>query len=367
MPNDRPTAWHPPAAPPPFPPAPPGPNAVRPRAMWIVVIWGLAAVVIAGTIVSVLITIWTAGREAAPTRTFASAERVDVQLDVADIPAVYVADADPSAVRCDVFSAANRLRLARPESAAPAVDDSAVWDAAFTIDVTAAGTYQLVCLGDGAARFGVGDYVPIDSVITTVARALVVMLTVVVAGVAGTGVLLKKRRSARGRPVNPGLLVVPVAWALFAWFAVVGPLASYEAMETAKREAAPGRAFTSGQVIEVAVDPAERQVLYATGADVRDVRCEVVGSRTSEVMFHAGSRYMASGQRGEAWKGVFELVARSPGTVPIRCTGPDVVFGLGRPDDPAIWPLLGGASAPFLAFVGAVASTLYALVARRHA
>jgi hypothetical protein len=164
--------------------------------LWIAMAWALFMGV---TVVAFIV--WFAGifsevRHAAPTQTAASGEWMDVTLDPADSPVIYLQADEPGDVSCDIYgSSTSGLFLTPVTELRTLTVNGAEWRVAFRIGVPAPGRYQVECRGD-ATRFGIGNDVDYGRVIGYTFGSLGGAFLAMVAAIVTTVVVVSRRRAA---------------------------------------------------------------------------------------------------------------------------------------------------------------------------
>lgn len=136
---------------------PPG-GPVRPRLLWIVLVWVLAVVIGIAGLVGFGVGLFSGVGDALPTTVFGPGEPTAVTLDPADKPAIYVATQGPVNIDCEIVAATleqGTPSLTRPTGTVTVSGNGQEWELAFVIGLQAPGRYQVTCEGDDAV-FGIG-------------------------------------------------------------------------------------------------------------------------------------------------------------------------------------------------------------------
>jgi hypothetical protein len=142
---------------PPYPPVPAGPGEIRPRVLWIVLVWVLFAV---SAVVGILLLVGafaTLMTDAAPRQTFASGEQIELFIAPGDRPVLY-ASGDPNVPWNCSANPPDPVSAIPPTLAQTVTVNGTTWYAVAVIEVAAPGRYQLRCESDG--QFGIGKEVP---------------------------------------------------------------------------------------------------------------------------------------------------------------------------------------------------------------
>ncbi|MEV0969322.1 hypothetical protein [Microtetraspora glauca] len=135
---------------------PPPQGPVRPRILWIILAWLLFVILIVVGVAGFAGGLTSTIKDAASITTFKSGEKVNVQLDPKDKPAIYASSDQAGDVTCKVEGDAGLdIRLTQPTASQTIAYGDATWEMVFQIGVPIAGAYNVSCEGDGV-RFGVG-------------------------------------------------------------------------------------------------------------------------------------------------------------------------------------------------------------------
>lgn len=138
--------------------------------------------------------------EVAPTRTFASGERVTVPVDPADRPAVYISSDTPVPYDCAISGGPGGARLARSADAPPFIADGVTWEQFLVINAPARGDYELTCTAPepAAVRYAVGPDL-LGRVTGVLSLPVLVPAVGLFVALAGTVVVLVRRKIVRKR------------------------------------------------------------------------------------------------------------------------------------------------------------------------
>jgi hypothetical protein len=185
------------------PPYPYGPQAgpVRPGLLWVWLSWGAFVVLaVVGTVIFVGGLASSVG-DAAPTATFESGEDTIVQIDPADMPAIYATAASATDVHCAIFTrdtTTDGLSLTQPNGSVTVTLNGTRWEQVFRIGVPRPDRYRVTCEGEGA-RFGVGKDLPAGRFVGSVLLWIALPAIGFIAALTTTIVVLVKRSNARRR------------------------------------------------------------------------------------------------------------------------------------------------------------------------
>jgi len=163
----------------------------RPRRVRILV---LAAAILVLGVIAVVAPVLSI-LNAAPTTTFAGGERATVTLDAADEPRIYVSAAQPGRAECAVLDGPSQDGLSLSTATEePAIEVGGIsWNPMFDVHVSVPGEYQVTCVYEGEATFGLGTPPGIAS-----SDAFRWPVYAAVGGMAAViGGMLRKRRSGR--------------------------------------------------------------------------------------------------------------------------------------------------------------------------
>ncbi len=158
--------------------------------------WALFVVVTVVAIIVCFAGMFSEVRHAAPTQTAVSGERMDVTLDPADSPVIYLQADERGEVWCDIYgSSASGLFLTPVTELRTLTVNGAEWRVAFRIGVPGPGRYQVECRGD-ATRFAIGNDVDYGRVIGYTFGSLGGAFLAMVAAIVTTVVVVSRRRAA---------------------------------------------------------------------------------------------------------------------------------------------------------------------------
>ncbi|WP_246090355.1 hypothetical protein [Nonomuraea deserti] len=170
---------------------------MTPPLWWLGAVWGVAAVCL--IIAAVMFGGGSGASGPAPTKTFASGERVTVPIDPADKPAVYIASDTAVNYSCEISGGPGPAKLAKTAGVPKVTEGGTVWQQFLVINAPARGDYQLTCTHQEQAtvRYGIGrDASSSDGGTTT---PLLIGGAGLLAAIIGTVVVLAGRSASRKR------------------------------------------------------------------------------------------------------------------------------------------------------------------------
>jgi hypothetical protein len=149
--------------------------------LWIVLAWVLFAV---SAVVGILLLVSAFSMlmtDAAPRRTFASGEQIELFIAPGDRPVIY-ASGDPNAPWNCTADPPDALSATPPSLNQVVTVNNTTWYGVAVIEVAVPGRYQLLCESDG--QFGIGREVPagwlIGGFVLPVAGFVIAMITTIV-------------------------------------------------------------------------------------------------------------------------------------------------------------------------------------------
>ncbi|WP_232664889.1 hypothetical protein [Pseudonocardia sp. TRM90224] len=171
---------------------------IRPRLLWIPVLWGVFVVALVIGIVVFGNGLSSAVGGAAPTTTFKSGETAQLSLDPVDKPAVYISSDGPVSIDCEIVgdSASQGLKLVQAPGTTSLTSGGREWGLVFLIDVPRKGQYELTCDAPGAL-LGVGKDLPAGALATPILVLVLLPGVTFVAAVVTTIVVLVRRSGAK--------------------------------------------------------------------------------------------------------------------------------------------------------------------------
>ncbi|MFC6086475.1 hypothetical protein [Sphaerisporangium aureirubrum] len=139
---------------------PPSAGPVRPRLLWVVLVWIIAVVCVGIGVAGFAGGLFKTLNDAAPTKTFQSGGSVVAAVDPAEKPALYASSSGPANVTClaEHTSTGAKAKLSNPTTAQTITAGGRVWELLFDVGVPAAGEYKFTCQADDGKQvaFGVG-------------------------------------------------------------------------------------------------------------------------------------------------------------------------------------------------------------------
>ncbi|MBX6386349.1 MAG: hypothetical protein IRZ07_25810 [Microbispora sp.] len=173
------------------------------------------------------------------------------------------------------------------------------------------------------------------------------------------------------RPVRPRLLWIFLSWVLFLVLLVAGIGGFADGLFSALGTVAPRTTFSSGQSVDVALDPADKPALYAASDGPASVSCRLGDGTDPGVRLTRPAVSQTITLNGTSWELVFEIGVPRAGIYRISCEGDGVTFGVGRQLSGGAGTLVGGTLAlialPTVGFLAAVIVTIVVLVRRSAA
>ncbi|MBO3750318.1 hypothetical protein J5X84_29915 [Streptosporangiaceae bacterium NEAU-GS5] len=164
---------------------------------------------------------------------------------------------------------------------------------------------------------------------------------------------------------------VVLSWLLFVVLLIVGIVGFAGGLVSTINDAAPSSTFTSGQTVNVALNPADKPAIYAAADKPTDVNCQAQGSAGEKVTLNHPSTSQTVSLGGDRWELLFTVGVPSAGTYQVTCEGDGVRFGVGKELIGNAGKLVGGAIAlvalPAVGFLLALVVTIVVLVRRGSA
>jgi hypothetical protein len=169
-------------------------------------------------------------------------------------------------------------------------------------------------------------------------------------------------------PVRPRLLWIFLAWVLFAVMLVAGVGGFAGGLFSTINDTAPATTFSSGQTVNVALDPKDKPAIYASADQPTDVRCQVGDGQDPNVTLTHPSTSQTVSAGDVRWELLFTVGVPKAATYPVGCEGDGVTFGVGKELTAGAATLAGGVLAlltlPAIGFLSAVTVTIVVLVWR---
>ncbi|MEJ3654370.1 hypothetical protein WEH80_15495 [Actinomycetes bacterium KLBMP 9759] len=171
---------------------------IRPRLLWIPVMWGVFVVLLGVGILVFINGLTSVVGGAAPTTTFQSGETAQLTLDPAEKPAIYVSADGPVNIDCEIVgdSSSQGLKLIQAPGNTSLTSNGREWGLVFLIDAPRKGKYELTCDAPGAL-LGVGKELPAGALATPILVLVLLPGVGFVAAVVTTIVVLVRRNGAR--------------------------------------------------------------------------------------------------------------------------------------------------------------------------
>ncbi|HYH32760.1 MAG TPA: hypothetical protein VD903_20495 [Pseudonocardia sp.] len=169
--------------------------------------------------------------------------------------------------------------------------------------------------------------------------------------------------------IRPRAVWIALSWLLFALLVVAGVATVVVDLMGQEVPAGPERVFAGGEVVEVALDPADQPVLYAVMPGPGSVRCRPVGPAADGLRLDPTTTEWSVTAQGREWHAAFHVLPAARGTYRIECEGAATAFGIGgkAPAAPSGGAVLALLLLPLIGFVTAVTTTIVVLARRRGA